>query len=153
MTPAEAATLLTVAAAFDNRKPDEAAAQAWALALDGLPFLDCRDAIVAHYRTSTDWLMPAVVRATVRKVRDKRLADAGDLTPPPSPEGLSPEGEVAWQIAWLADARRRVADGEAPEAYPGELTPRHLPDLRALMPSPAHSPTGDAARAPHTQEA
>jgi hypothetical protein len=130
MTPAEAATLLTVAAAYDNRKPDADAAQAWALALDGLRFIDCRAVIVAHYQRSGDWLMPHHVIAEVGRLRSKRIAEAGDPTPPPD---LTPEQT----IAWLKDWRRMVGDGETPaDTYPGELKARHLPDLRQILPSP-----------------
>src|SRR5690349_10856427 len=107
MNTQEAAALLAIAAAFDNRKPDPDAAKAWSVALDGFRFEDCRDVIVAHYRATTEWLMPHHVIAGVRKIRDTRLRQAGDLTPPP---GLDPIETVAW----LAEAERRVADGDAP---------------------------------------
>jgi hypothetical protein len=139
MTPAEAAALLTVAAAYDNRKPDADAAQAWALALDGLRFHDCRAVIVEHYRTSTDWIMPKHVIDAVKRLRDKRIALAGDLTPPAD---LTP----VQTIAWLKDARRRIGDGETREeveADYGELKERHLPDLRALLPKPTKHPEAD----------
>ena len=129
MKATEAAALLTVAAAFDNRKPDADAAQAWALALDGLRFEDCRDAIVAHYRASSEWLMPATVRTEVKRVRSKRIAEAGDLTPPPD---LTPREAMAW----LKDARRRIGDGESAAAVEGdygELTPGKAPEVRALL--------------------
>jgi hypothetical protein len=132
MTPTEAGMLLTVAAAFDNRKPDKDAAMAWGLALGDLPFVDCRDAIVAHYSTSSEWLMPAMVSRAVRKVRRDRLEDHPPLTPPPDLTPLETN-------AWLKDARRRVADGEhvdCDQAY-GVLKPRVLSDLKALMPAPS----------------
>jgi hypothetical protein len=137
--PTEAAALLTVAAAFDNRKPDADAAQAWAMALDDLPFADCRDAIVAHYRKTADWLMPAHVITAVRAVRTSRLEDAPVLTPPPGPEGESDAEMVARQLVWLKEARRRIANGEVVDCDAGydELKPRHLPDLRLLLPAPA----------------
>ena len=130
MTPQEAAALLATAAAYDNRKPDADAAQAWALVLDGLPWVDCRDAIVAHYRASSEWLMPAAVRAAVQKVRDKRIAEVV-LTPP---RKLTDEQERAW----LAEARRRVADGETLEDVHQDR--KKYPELAAkvaeLMPRP-----------------
>ena len=52
MTPTDAARLLTLAAAYDNRKPDADQAKAWAMVLDGLRFEDCCEAIVAHYRAT-----------------------------------------------------------------------------------------------------
>jgi hypothetical protein len=128
MTPAEAAALLSVAAAFDNRKPDPDAAQAWALALDGIPFTDARDAIVAHYRTTSDWIMPAAIRKHVSGIRSQRIKEAGDLTPPPHAR----EGDEYHR--WLAGARRTIGDGEPLTIDQGELKDRHLPDLRELLP-------------------
>ena len=101
----EAAALLAVAAAFDNRKPDPDAATAWAAALAEFRFIDCRDAIVAHYRSSSEWLMPSKVIAEVKRIRGKRL----DETPEPNPPAELTPLET---IAWLADVRRRIADGE-----------------------------------------
>ena len=124
--------LLGIAASFDNRKPSEEAAIAWSHALAGLPFVDCRDAVVAHYSTSSEWIMPAQIRTHVKKVRAKRIDDHPPLTPPPD---LTPAQTIAWQ----REARRRIADGEVIDcdaAY-GELKPRNLSELRALMPSTA----------------
>ena len=132
MTPQEAAALLAIAAAYDNRKPDADAAAAWALALDGLRFHDCRAVIVAHYQRCGDWIMPHHVIGEVRRLRAKRIHEAGDPTPPPN---LTPKETVRW----LGDARRRLGDGESRadvEADYGELRERHLPDLRRVLPSP-----------------
>ena len=123
--------LLGIAASFDNRKPSEEAAIAWSYALEDIRFIDARDAIVAHYRASSDWLMPQKVISEVKRIRSKRIAEAGDLTPPPD---LTP----VQTIAWLKDARRRIGDGETVdelEAY-GVLTPRNLRDLRRVLPAP-----------------
>jgi len=131
MTPAEAAALLAVAAAFDNRKPDADAAQAWAYALEDRPFIDCRDAIVAHYRHTNDWLMPNHVIAGVRKIRDKRLDDFGRYD---VPDGL----DSRQTLDFLRATNKRIADGEITSAVeiatPG-LKPRDMPDLQTLMPS------------------
>lgn len=135
MTPAEAQMLLGIAASFDNRKPNEETAIAWSHALGDLPYVDCRDAIVRHYQASSEWLMPAKVIADVKRVRAKRLEDHPPLTPP---RDLSP----LETNAWLREARRRVADGEVIDcdaAY-GELKPRNLPDLKALIQRPERRP-------------
>ena len=131
MNTQEAAALLAVAAAFDNRRPDADAARAWSLALDGYRFEDCRDAVVAHYRASAEWLMPNKVITEVKRIRAKRIAEAGDPTPPPDLTPLE-------TIAWLRDTKRRIGDGEMVDylaAY-GELSARQLPDLRRVLPSP-----------------
>lgn len=138
MTPAEAQMLLGIAASFDNRKPSEEAATAWAVALDNIRFVDARDAIVAHYRTSSEWLMPQKVISEVRRIRSKRIAEAGDLTPPP--DLTEPETR-----AWMREAKRRIGDGEVVDqlaAY-GVLTPRHMPDLRRVLPAPDHTDEKD----------
>jgi hypothetical protein len=138
MTPQEASALLAVAAAFDNRKPDPDAAMAWSLALTGLPFIDCRNAIVDHYRRTTEWLMPAHVLELVKRVRDKRIADhSAELTPPPECR----EGDA--HRDWLREAKRRLGDGEPVEAIAWtdpDATARHLPDLRRMLPAPAVHP-------------
>ena len=127
MKPTEAAALLTVAAAFDNRKPDPDAAKAWSLALDGYRFEDCRDVIVQHYRTTGDWLMPHHVLTAVKRMRAKRLHEAVEPPPPPDLTPLE-------TLAWLKDIRRRIADGEdVNDQGRGELVGRDLPELRALI--------------------
>ena len=132
MTPAQAQALLTVAAAFDNRKPDPDAAMAWSLALDGYGFEDCRDAIVAHYRTTRDWIMPSDVTTAVKRTRGSRIEDAPPPSPPP---GLDPDrtGDYAH---WLAGVRRAIADGrEPPRTVPRD--PPHRGAARRAQGAPA----------------
>jgi hypothetical protein len=127
MTPTEATALLSICAAFDNRKPDKDAATAWSVALGDIRFVDARDAVVAHYRASNEWIMPANVIGEVRRIRAKRIVDHDPLTPPP---GLT----VAETNVWLREAHARIGDGETIncDAAYGELRPRHLPELRQL---------------------
>lgn len=111
MNTQEAAALLGIAAAFDNRKPDADAAKAWAVALDGFRFEDCRDAIVAHYRVSSEWLMPQKVISEVKRIRGKRIAEA--VIEPP--RDVDPDDTLAYRRA-LRDATRAAADGNPIEA-------------------------------------
>ena len=110
MKPTEAAALLTIAAAFDNRKPDPDQAKAWAMALDGLRFEDCRAVVVEHYQRSREWIMPVDVRAAVKKLRAKRISEHAPVTPPPD---LS----VAETIQWQRETTKAIGDGtyQAPE--------------------------------------
>jgi GT2 family glycosyltransferase len=131
MTPTEAGALLTIAAAFDNRKPDADAAKAWAVALEGYRFEDCREAIVAHYRASSEWLMPQAVIAAVKRIRSKRIADHPPVTPPPFKT-------FAEEQTWRRELNRRIGDGQTfePDQWYGELNAHPLSDLKALMPRP-----------------
>lgn len=127
MTPAETAALLAVAASFDNRKPDELATDSWWRVLNKFRFEDCRDAVVEHYTSSNQWLMPADVGAIVKRRRAKRIDEHPPLVPPP---GL----DDAAERAWLAEATRRVGDGEQVET--GDLydqLPEDLPRVRELI--------------------
>lgn len=105
MTPAEAAALLAIAAAFDNRKPDADAATAWAAALHGFRFEDCREAVIQHFRASSDWLMPAAVAAGVRRIRNDRVRAFGPYN---VPSGL----EAGEYHALIRATTRRIADGD-----------------------------------------
>lgn len=146
MTPAEAGALLTCAAAFDNRKPDPDAATAWSLALDGLRFVDCRDVIVAHYRRTTDWLMPAHVIEGVNRLRRERLDAAGPLTPPPELDPDDTEGYARW----IRTEQTSIADGNPPtSATP--LPSREMPDLKSLMPSVPAVTTAAPSKGPEWQ--
>lgn len=108
MNTQEAAALLSIAAAFDNRKPDPDAAKAWAVVLDGLRFEDCRDAIVAHYKASSEWLMPQAVIAGVKRIRSKRLLEFGPLTPPAD---MDPDDTLAY-ARWIHAEQEAIANGE-----------------------------------------
>lgn len=65
MNLSQAAEILTLAAAFDQRTISREDAKAWALALDGLDPARCGEAVVEHYRNETARIMPAHVRAIV----------------------------------------------------------------------------------------
>ena len=127
MSPVDAQKLLTICAAYDNRKPDPDAAQAWALALDGLRYEDCRDAVVQHYRVSREWIMPADVRAAVKRVRDGRVDHEVVDIPP----GFDPDDTEAYQRL-LAESRQAQADGRmAPLAE--YVATRHVSELRGVL--------------------
>lgn len=111
MTPTEAAALLTICAGFDNRKPDADQAKAWSLALDGLRFIDCRDAIVDHYRRTRDWIMPFDVISGVRQVRERRVVQYG---PVDIPAGLT---ETEYRATFARNVKL-IADGDMVRTEP-----------------------------------
>jgi hypothetical protein len=94
MNPREAAELLGHCSAFDNRKPSQAAAMAWAAALHDVPLDDDARAAVATYYTTAPqdpkerlWILPHHVRTLRSKIRSARLENfqyepVGDETVP-----------------------------------------------------------------------
>lgn len=113
MNPTEAARLLAYAAAFDNRRPSEAAARAWADALPDIPADDdARAAIARYYATPPKnpddrlWIQPHDVRTHRRAIRSAR-AEHFAYTPPTDDN----------DPRFLANYRRQldaVASGQVP---------------------------------------
>ncbi|WP_157879960.1 hypothetical protein [Streptomyces natalensis] len=80
MNPREAAELLGHCAAFDNRKPSQGAAVAWAAALHDVPLdADAKAAVASYYTTAPKdpdgklWILPHHVRTLRSKIRSQRL--------------------------------------------------------------------------------
>ncbi|RYE40894.1 MAG: hypothetical protein EOP24_39000 [Hyphomicrobiales bacterium] len=137
MTPADAAELLTLASAYDNRKPSREVSQAWAAALRNLEPMECHLAIVSHYTESSAWLMPAMIRERVEAERRRISAEVLKLPEPSWLVALEGEEYVRRRHEWLRDMTARMRRGEqiAVEA-PGPVTTRALgPVLKALSKS------------------
>lgn len=82
MNRAEAMQLLTIVAGIDGRRIDEAAVLAWHGAVGDLSYADAAEAVRRHFAKSTEWLMPAHVRAGVLALRDERRPRAEVLSLP-----------------------------------------------------------------------
>ncbi len=133
MTPAEAQILLSMCATVDNRKPDADAAKAWAAMLGDLPIEDCRLAVIEHYRSSTDWLMPAQVRTIARRIRSKRIAEHPAVLPP-----ADMADDPGREIEWRRELNRRIGSGETfdPNHFRGQLKQRDMRELTIEIPKP-----------------
>ena len=132
MKPTEAAALLTIAAAYDNRKPDVDQAKAWAMVLDGLRFEDCRTVVVEHFKRSRDWMMPVDVIAGVKRLRTQRLLEFGPI---PAPDHLDPQSPTFDRdyAAYMLAETKAIADGDRkpkPDAAPTAVGPAR--DVREL---------------------
>lgn len=128
MNPSDAAELLTLAAAFDRRTIGKADAIAWADALTGLDPNDCAEAIRAHFRDSTDYLMPAHVRRGVRKIRADRVRAAdSSLLDPHDVDPADVGGYLAARRARIA----AIASGRAVEREP--IVPADRERVERLM--------------------
>ena len=133
VSPAEAQVLLSMASGVDNRKPDADAAKAWAAILDGLSFEDCRIAVIEHFQTSDEYLMPIHVRRIVHRLRRDRVNDYGTMPDPP-PE-LDPDDEAGYR-RWYAATKRAIADGiyqAAPAALPSRTDSEIIRELRQRL--------------------
>jgi hypothetical protein len=95
MDHADALEVLAVAAAFDRRTVGEADGMAWSMALPEVGMQPAKDAVIAHYRVTTDWVMPAHVLQIVRDIRNDRLRNM-ELPVPPRELADNWNGEMFW---------------------------------------------------------
>lgn len=72
MNKTDVAKLLTIASSIDNRNVNEVAVEGWYAVLHSLPFEDCVQAVRRHFEDSTEYLLPAHVKAGVRRLRESR---------------------------------------------------------------------------------
>lgn len=125
MTPADAAELLALAAAFDRRTVGQADAMAWGAALHDMPLdPDARAAVARHFSESTEWLTPAHVRSIRHRIRAERLGD----TPP----AYEPPAEPETGAEYIANRRkqlRAIGDGTETPLSIGALTGGPAPEV------------------------
>lgn len=72
MNKLEISKLLASVSTFDNRKIAMETVEAWYLALGDLDYEESSEAIVIHFRETTDWLMPAHIRRNVSRIQDRK---------------------------------------------------------------------------------
>ncbi|KAA9133737.1 hypothetical protein [Microbacterium caowuchunii] len=95
MTTEELTVLLARIQVIDNRQVDALTLQAWEPLLAGIAYADAVAAVNAHFRDTTEYLMPAHI---VRRVREARRAALPSTMSPARPECAPGE-------------HRRLADG------------------------------------------
>lgn len=131
MTPTESVALgRYIRAHFPQQPFDEYTVEALAELLGAYPAADCRRAVLAIAERGEHWCSPSDVKAEVKRIRAKRIAEAGDLCPP---RGLTEDQERAW----LLEARRRIGDGAVISVDFGELKPRSKDEMKTLIESAA----------------
>lgn len=131
MNPREAAELLGHCAAFDNRKPSQGAALAWAAALHDVPLdADAKAAVASYYTTAPKdpdgklWILPHHVRTLRTKIRSARLEN---FQYEPVADETVPE-----YLARLRGQTQAIASGRVP-APTGQLAPGKGEPPRELM--------------------
>ncbi|AYF29295.1 hypothetical protein CSH63_17850 [Micromonospora tulbaghiae] len=178
MNRSQVAAILALAAARDRRTVGEVDVRAWHEDIGDLDFDDARQAISAHFRQSTEYLMPVHVRRLATEIRRERhrvereteqqralqayRADAGPLTDRSAeirafvghvreviPDG-SREALRPRAVEWERQQRAQ-AEPEPNPAYDPSMQP-----VREWCSKP-NAPTGqwwenDAARERHAKE-
>ncbi|MGW3711372.1 zinc finger domain-containing protein [Streptomyces albogriseolus] len=136
MTPADAAELLTLAAAFDRRTVGEADARAWAAALHAVPLDDdAREAVARHYADTDRWITPAHVIQQRTRIRADRINRANVLYEGrPDETGAESIARRRALTAAIGDGRispqsATQAVGRAPGTAPRALTGGPAPDV------------------------
>ncbi len=122
MTGEEVWDLLAVIAVHDLRHVGQTDHDVWTAHVGDLPFTECRDAVIAHYRDSSDRIMPADVRSRVREIRADRL-ERNIPAPPPADLTDDPKAYIAWrrdQLAAIRDGRPEVAAAPQRPAIGGD---------------------------------
>lgn len=148
MNRTEAVAICRVVAAMcPAQKLDEHTPDAWALALDDVRFADAQDAVVALGKRQP-WISPAEIRAEVARIRGRRIGQGEALLIPPA------DLDVLATRQWLADARRRLGDGEPLEAVQGNRGEIQARPVAALLAGAGRSNAlPDDVRQAHYEEA
>jgi hypothetical protein len=125
VTLKETLQLLRIVAAIDHRTVGETDVTLWHAMLGDIGLDDAQAAVIAYFRESREWLMPADVRARVMRMRSDRLAQV------PSPAPRSPEIDddpAAYQAA-LKAMIKSIADGKTvPAALAAGREPSRPPE-------------------------
>lgn len=135
MNPREAAELLGHCAMFDNRKPSQGAAIAWAAALHDVPLdADSKAAVAAYYSTPPKdpdaklWILPHHVRTLRSKIRSARLEN---FQYEPLPDETPAEFLARYKGQVQAIASGRVAAPSGRPALEGGPTREFMAELEA----------------------
>ena len=109
MKPTEATLLARyLKAHFPQQPVDEFTADALGELLEPYPADDCKLAVINLAERGEQWCSPTMVKAEVKRIRAKRIADYGPIEPP---AGLDPDDVRGYQ-RWLGAITQQIADGE-----------------------------------------
>lgn len=85
MNQTEVAKLLTVASAIDNRTVADEQVIAWHAALQHLPYDVAQEAMIRHFRDSTEYLLPGHISKQAKLIRgeqDREMRIRRQIEPP-----------------------------------------------------------------------
>lgn len=146
MGPAEAGILLAFAAVYDNRSVTDAAGAAWAEILADVSLNDARRAVVIHYSTRREWLMPADVIGIARRLRNERREGAEREARAAQIEGGTTDRSAEIK-AFIAEFRSSLPEGSREALFPRraywEQENRLAQRQREAVPNPLYRPQDD----------
>lgn len=102
MTTAEIVKLLILVTTYDQRTTGDSDTEAWYAAVGDLEYEDARQGVIAWYRTQSERIMPAHVRAEVRRIRMDKIG----RTPLPAPPSELTDEPGKYKEAIQAGIRR-----------------------------------------------
>lgn len=95
---------------FPSQPVDEYTTEALEELLAPYPAADCRKAVLQIAERGEKWCAPTDIKAEVKRIRAKRVADFGN---PQIPADMDPDDTLAYR-RWLRETQRAIADGEQP---------------------------------------
>lgn len=110
MNPTEVVMLTGyLRAHFPSQPVDEFTTEALEELLAPYPAADCRKAVLNIAERGEKWCAPTEVRAEVKRIRAKRIADFGVIE---VPRDMDPDDTLAYR-RFMREQQRAIADGEA----------------------------------------
>lgn len=111
MNAADVNDLIRLCQGFDNRRdPDDLIIAAWLSVLGDIDPADARQAVVDHYATTRDWIMPADIRSGALRVARRRAAAITATRHTPGCWGVPAGADIATQIRALPPATQPAVD-------------------------------------------
>lgn len=108
MKPTEVVMLTGyIQAHFPQQPVNEFTAEALEEQLAAYPLPDCKQAVLNIAERGEHWCAPTDVKAEVKRMREKRIAEYGPIEPPAS---LDPDDSGAL-ARWMREQTRAIADG------------------------------------------
>lgn len=152
MNVEQAGLLLAKVAGYDNRTVGDANILAWHEALSDVDFRDALQAVAAHFRDSTDYLMPVHVRRGAEAVDRDRRRDERERLEAAEVERAITQGPLkdrsADVRAFVAQIRDILPPGDPDTLWYGrrewrENRERHE-RMRTAAPNPHYDPAAAA---------
>lgn len=109
MLPSQVAELLAMSSAFDSRTIGPADVAAWHAVIGDLDLDDAKAALIGWYAEHHERVMPADIRAGVKRIRRDRLERDPNPGDPPSAD----PGDTVAYIDEVRAGRKALADGRS----------------------------------------